>query len=215
MAATSKILAVGIMVFSFIIGLITFYMMSDLSKKEKKEQVEEIISQLINFVIFIWIGKIILNISIFIEDPLAILAYPSDSRAFYFSVLLSGFVLFYKYKKKQMDIVTFIHSFIHVFLVASFLYEFIQFVWNDNAFSFGNMVVIVILMVIFLFMQGYVSNYMAFFTILVLWSIGMFLLSLIQPYITVFGYMIDVWFVGVFLLINVIIIYLNNRKRDV
>src|SRR5690625_3616935 len=70
---------------SFIAGFIFFYLMSALSKAKKKQQAEEVTSLLINFVIYIWIGKILLNFLTFIKDPLAVLAYPSNSHAFYIS----------------------------------------------------------------------------------------------------------------------------------
>lgn len=68
-AATFKLMSIGIIIISFVVGLIFFYMISYLSKEQRKAQIEEIVSQLINFIIFIWIGKIILNFSIFIKDP--------------------------------------------------------------------------------------------------------------------------------------------------
>src|SRR5690625_1095176 len=103
-AATFKLKAVGIIVISFIVGFAFFYITSPLQKELKKAQLEEMFSQLVNFIIFIWVGKIILNFSIFIDDPLAILAYPSNSEAFYLAVLFSAILLFYKSWQKTFDV---------------------------------------------------------------------------------------------------------------
>src|SRR5690625_4868656 len=105
---------------SFIAGFIFFYLMSALSKAKKKQQAEEVTSLLINFVIYIWIGKILLNFLTFIKDPLAVLAYPSNSHAFYLALLFSGIHILYKNKRHKPDWQLFLYSFIHVFLFASF-----------------------------------------------------------------------------------------------
>src|SRR5690625_2232093 len=104
-------MSIGIIIVSILAGLVFFYMTSHLPKEHKKAQLEEMFSQLVNFIIFIWVGKIILNVSIFIEDPLAILAYPSNSEAFYLAVLLSTILLFYKSWQKKFDVLHFITSF--------------------------------------------------------------------------------------------------------
>ncbi|WP_010648806.1 MULTISPECIES: hypothetical protein [Oceanobacillus] len=100
MAIASKLTAIGIIALSFAVGFLSFYLLSDLTREQKKLQVEEIISQLFNFVIFIWIGKILINLSTFISDPLSILAYPSDSKSFYFAIVSIALMLLYKSKQK-------------------------------------------------------------------------------------------------------------------
>src|SRR5690625_2033417 len=118
-----KLMFIGIIIISILAGLVFYLMTSNLSKEHKKAQLEEMFSQLVNFIIFIWIGKIILNFSIFIDDPLAILAYPSNSEAFYLAVLFSAILLFYKSWQKKFDVLQFITSFLPVFLMASFMYD--------------------------------------------------------------------------------------------
>src|SRR5690625_1979708 len=127
-AATFKLKAVGIIVISFIVGFAFFYITSPLQKELKKAQLEEMFSQLVNFIIFIWVGKIIWNFSIFINDPLAILAYPSNSDAFYIAILLSAILLFYKNWKKKLNVILLITYFLPVFLLVFFLFVFILFI---------------------------------------------------------------------------------------
>src|SRR5699024_7227882 len=70
-----------ILIGSFIAGLLFTYITSIASKTTRKKQLDAIISIVINLIIYIWIGKILANISLFIEDPFAVLAYPSDGKA--------------------------------------------------------------------------------------------------------------------------------------
>lgn len=65
MVITSKLISIGIMVFSIGIGFIILVMLDGLSKEQRKEYLEEMISQLINLVIFVWVGKIILNFPVY------------------------------------------------------------------------------------------------------------------------------------------------------
>ena len=132
MVVTSKLISIGILALSITAGFISFYIMSDLPKPQKKKQIEELTSLIINIIIFTWLGKIILNFSLFMEDPLAILAYPSNSDAFYLAILFSFILLVFKSKRSQMDGSAFTESFLTVFLTSSLIYEFIQLVWNDN-----------------------------------------------------------------------------------
>src|SRR5690625_6960060 len=125
MASAQVLTSIAIIVLSFIIGLLFFYLTSPRSHVERKQQIEEVVSLLINFVIFIWIGKILVRFSIFMEDPLAILAYASDSSAFYLASLFIGIHSSYKMKRHELDSESLIKTFCHVILVSSFVYDFI------------------------------------------------------------------------------------------
>ena len=214
MAIASKLIMIGIVAISVLAGLISFYIMTDLPKDAKKRQIGELTSSLINFILFIWLGKIFANWQIFISDPLAVLAYPSNSVAFYVAVLFSGAVLVYKSKYKKMKVLHFMDTFIHVFLMASFVYEFIQLVWNNNPFSLGYLVLFTMLLISYFLLQERLTTTKLIIVMLVGWSFGMVGISLCHPYITVFGYMISPWFIGVFFLIGTFMIITNYRKRD-
>jgi hypothetical protein len=214
MIITSKIMAIGITIFSITIGIFAFYIISDLSKDRRKEIIEEIISQFIHFILFIWIGKIILNFTVFIKDPLAILAYPSSSNALYIAILISIFTNMIKSKKGKMDYDTLIISMMSVFLVASFFYEFIHLVILNDTFGFHYFVIICILLLVFFFTHGSFGKTKSILFIITGWSAGLIILSFFQPVITVFGYMFEPWFVILFFIISYFLIKIKKEKRD-
>ncbi|MGY0692705.1 hypothetical protein ACW2QC_07900 [Virgibacillus sp. FSP13] len=215
MAVASKLMSIAIIVLSLIVGLVFYYVLNDVTKEQKMKQIEELASQLVNFVIFIWLGKIILHLPIFIKDPLAILAYPSSSHGFYLAVLLSGCVLFYKSKRGKINLLAFIASFLPVFLAGSFTYEFIQLIWNNNTYSFGYIVLLTVLMVSYLLIRAHITTGTLICLILIGWTTGILVLSFIQPFVTVFGYIMAPWFVGVFFVVSLFsLIILNRRKRE-
>src|SRR5699024_10866805 len=132
----------------------------------------------INFIIFIWLGKVLLNMTAFFKNPLVILAYPSSSEAFYLAVLFSFMLLLYKTKREKMNAVLFIEAFIPVFLTASFLYEFIQLNWNDNIYSLGNLALFTILLVIYYLIRDQLPH-LVMILMLIVWSSGSVILSFI------------------------------------
>ncbi|MFC4025308.1 hypothetical protein ACFOUV_16040 [Oceanobacillus longus] len=215
MVITSKLIPISILVLSFAAGIISFYIMSDLPKEEKKKQIDELISQLVNFVLFIWLGKILLHFSIFIKDPLAILAYPANSDSFYLAALGIVIVLFYKSFRKQLNVLALMKSFLHVFLVASFLYEFIQFVWYNNPYAFGYLIVLAILLLLYFLLYRRITASLLLMVMVGGWSLGMWMLTSIQPFVTVFGYIMEPWFVGLFFMLSFVILINKRRKGDV
>ncbi|WP_010529534.1 hypothetical protein [Lentibacillus jeotgali] len=213
MVIANKLMSIGIMVFSIGLGFIILIFLGDLSKEQRKDYLEEMISQLTNLIIFVWAGKIILNFPVFMEDPLSILAYPSDSDSFYLAVVFSAVLFFYKSSKWQLDTLLFLKSFLLVLLTASFAYEFIQYIWNDNQFAFGYLILLTILLLLFIFMQNGVASSTSILVILTVWFLGILLLLFIQPFVTVFGYMITPWFLMLVFVVGFSYILYLKRKR--
>ncbi|MFC2949821.1 hypothetical protein [Virgibacillus sediminis] len=213
MAVASKLTSLGIIVFSVALGLLSYYLMNDQSEKQKKKHVEEVISQLVNFVIFIWLAKIILNVGVFITDPLVVLAYPASSNAFYLAVLLSALLLFYKAKRKQLDMRSFMETSLHTFLVASFVYEFFQLVWNGDEYAFGYVSVLAVLLAVYFLIHGRIGRDRLIIVMLTGWTAGILILSTLQPFVAVFGYMVEVWFILLFYMISLGLHIFYQRKR--
>lgn len=214
MAMGSKLTAISMVALSLAIGFLSFYIYSDLAKEEKKKHIEELISLLINFLLFIWLGKIVLNLAIFISDPLSILAYPSDSKAFYFAIVLIALLLLYKSKRKNMKVLPLMESCVHIFLIGSFVYEFIQFVIEDNPYAFGYLILLAILIGVFFFLRDRMTNLMLLIIYVTSWTIGMMILAFVQPFITVFGYIMAPSFIGVFFVMSIGGLTYQLRKGD-
>lgn len=214
MAIASKLITIGIIAASFLVGMLSLFIMSNLPAKIKKKHMAEIISQLINFVLFMWAGKIILNLSSFLSDPLTILAYPANSTAFYFAVFASVFLLIYKDKQKKLELGPFMDSFVHVFLVASFIYEFLEIILKDSVFAFGYLLLLSVLMLLYFFLRERLQIKLLLMIFLTGWSLGIIILSFIQPFVTVFGYIMEPWFIGIFF-ITILVLFNSFYKIKV
>ena len=212
MVETTKIISIIIIMISLFGGILSFYMVSDLPKEQRKSQIKEVTSQIVNLILFIWAGKIIVNFPVFISDPLAILAYPSDSSAFYVAILLTSLLLFYRSYKDQLNVLLLIQTMVPIFLLSSFLFEFIQFSWNDQTLSFGYLVLLAILIILYLLLQRRLEVHALIGTMLIGWSLGMWILTLVQPFVTAFGYIMAPWFIGSFFAASFTLLLINKRK---
>ncbi len=120
---------------SFLSGIIVYYLISTDENAKKKSSVEAIISLTINFIIYIWLGKIIINITKFIRDPLSVLAYPSNADAVYIATILLFINLLYRKFRNDEQLSTILFAFIPVFLISSFVYEFYQLIVERSVYN--------------------------------------------------------------------------------
>lgn len=214
MVVTEVMLSMIEIIISFVAAVGVYYIFSEQERKEKRKLLGEISSVLINFVLFIWLSKVILNFSMFVSDPLVILAYPSDAETFYLAFIFSSSFFVYQYKKKDKDAANHIEAFTMVFLIASIMYELIQFVWNNNESSFGYILLLAALLIIFIILQRRIKVKVLLTVVITLWSLGTLILINVYPLSTVFGYIIRPWFVAVFFIISILIVFFTVRKED-
>lgn len=215
MVITNVMLAAGQLVISFTISFMIFFIYSDEPKEKKKKLIQEAMSQLINFIIFIWLIKIILNFSLFIKAPLTILAYPSDSYTFYFAFLLNSIIFIYFNRKNKSDSTDFTEAFTIIFLIASIIYELIQFISVNNNSSFGYLLLLSVILLIFLILQERFKAKLLLIVISFLWSGGMLALLNIYPVITVFDYIIRPWFLPLFFIMSTLLLFLTIREGEI
>lgn len=206
-------LLMGMKAVSWLLGFIVFYLLSPMPKAQRKHQIQEVSAHLINFVLFIWLGKLLLNFPRFIENPLAVLAYPSNASAFYLAVLFTLGTVIYKMKKEKVDLPKLLEGFIYVFLVASFIYEFMQIIWQGTRVAPLYFILIGGLIFLQLFLQNRLSANQLVAVLLIGWGAGTLALSVFTPYVIVFGYTIAQWFLLLVLLSGIVFYIVQERKR--
>lgn len=215
MAATSVLISVTMLVISFIIGVFVYFITDYHVIKDKKKNIEDVFSFFVNFIIFIWVGKIIWNLELFISDPLAVLAYPSFSGAFYIAFILSSILVVWKLKKGVITFEPFVHTLITVFIFSSFIYEFIELVWQDNLYTWRYLALLFALSMLYLIFSNRISYNLMSGLVILLWGLGQAILSITLPFTTVFGYLLDTWFFIVMSLVGMIILILEIRRKKV
>ena len=209
---TSAQLSVGIIIISLGAGFLTYYFLSDAAKEKKKDYMGELLGQLMNFVIYMWVGKIVFNLSVFLKDPLSILSYPSNSTAFYVAVIASVITVTIKSERGKIDSIPFLHVFIFVFLIASFVYEFIQIVWNGNTYSLNYTALLAVLIILFVVVRDRITVYRLNILMFVSWSLGTLGVAFRMPFTMVFGYTISPGFLVLFLVACLLLVLYKRRK---
>ena len=212
MATTAVIISIGILVVSFLFGYILFYISFPLSKKLKKKQLEELTSLLINFVIYVWVGKIVTNFATFIQDPLSILAYPSNSMAFYIAIILILVNIIYKIKRHSLNANILLNTFIPVFFFSSFVYEFIQIILEKNDFGLPYLSLLFLFVLLIVTTERF-RREKSLHILFIGWSLGQVLLSFVLPYVTIFGYIIHPIFHWIVLFILLLSYYFQNIRK--
>ncbi|MCC4723565.1 hypothetical protein [Salinicoccus sp. RF5] len=213
MVVTNVMLSMIIILISFIAGFAIYYIFTEEDHREKMKTLEDISSVLINFVLFIWLSKVILNFPAFISEPLTILAYPGSAETFYLAFIFSSVLFMYQHKRRKADRGGFIKAFTMVFLLSSMVYELIQFLWNNDDGSFGYLLLLSGLLIIFLVLEKRTGLRMLTLLLITLWSGGMMLLILLYPVVTVFGYIMQPGFIALFFAISSLIIFITVGKE--
>lgn len=212
MPSTWIIMSIGIIIVSFIAGLVFYYIISPLPAPKKKKQLEEVISLLVNFIIYIWVGKIVVNFLAFINDPLAVLAYPSNSGAFYVAIILLVVNLIYKIWKNKFDVIQWLAAFVPVVLAASFTYEFIQFIQKQNTYGLSYLILLMTLLIAFIVFQERMPAGTLAFLLLAIMAGSLFGFSFFMSS-TIFGYTIHSWFSLILFIVFLSLGYYYHRKQ--
>jgi|SRR5690625_598909 len=211
MAKVQVLIELGVLLGSFIFGILFYYFVTPATKEEKKEQIDLVSSQIINFVIFIWLGKILYHVKLFIQDPFAVLAYPSNSEAFYIATaIFVGTIAIQSYRKK-ISISSLVTVFTPVVIASSFLYEFIQ-----MQFFQKNALIYLALLILLLF--GYIlldKTAMNQSALIFTWAAGLLILSYLAPFIMIFQFLISRIFIIIVMIISLVSFgYYKRRKNN-
>lgn len=212
MPSITVLKSIILLVISFLAGLGYFYIQSEQSKAIRKKQLEATSSILINIVIYIWLGKVIANLPKFIDDPLAILAYPSNSTAFYIASILGLINIMINVRKKKVLLNTYIIAFIPVFIGASLIFEFVNYINSGTINNLTYFILLVVLVSLQLLMYKKTSIIKLNLIIVLIWAFVKLLYSIIFSYTTIFNYMIHPLY---FIIIILITIYYMKMKKGV
>ncbi|ENH97692.1 hypothetical protein J416_03971 [Gracilibacillus halophilus YIM-C55.5] len=200
---------------SIALGVIVFLFIRPFSKNEMKQRMDEIFQLLLTFMICLWLGKILFHWSTFIEDPVAILAYPSNSQAFYVGILLTAVYSRWRITS-HMDHVTYfqwLFSWLFVFIASSFVYQFIQIsIENDGNGLYLSLLVMLLVGALFSLQRA--SLYGITSSLLFFWSLGQLAISFFWQ-TSIFQFHLHTLFYLVLLIMSIVhIIYWRRRMSS-
>lgn len=182
------------------------------SRKSKKHNIDSVISIALNFIIYIWISKIVLHINIFIQDPFAILAYPSDRYAFYLALFLTSITMIYNVYKKKMNFDAAWKTFLPTLLAMFFMYEILQLVVENRTYYFMYIIFYMILLLLYILIE---NKWMKEMIIVYTWFIMMLISWFMLDTIRIIKYLVHpIFIVGLLIMYTIMIIkkYYTNKR---
>jgi len=211
MARVQVLIEVGILLGSFIFGILFYYFISPTSKEEKKEQIDQVSSHLINFVIFVWAGKVIYHFKLFTQDPFAVLAYPSSAEAFYIAIVLFSGTIVYQIFRGKITLDSFLTVFTPVVIASSFVYEFIQmqFFQKNALLDLG---LLIILILGYILLEKTVRNQLI---LIFSWATGLLIISFIAPFVMVFQFLVSPTLMITIMILSSVIFVFDQRRKDI
>ncbi len=163
------------MIISFLLGVIFLYVLSPYSKENTKKAIDSTTNLLFTLVVAIWIGKILLNIQGFIADPIAILAYPSNTNALYIGIVLTLLFSRWKWVKTSTQYFDSLFSWNLVFITAQFSYTFLQHIFYSSQWL--NVIGLLVLVMYIVYVSNKKSVMFIGTTTLIGWSLIQIILN--------------------------------------
>ncbi|HLR65139.1 MAG TPA: hypothetical protein VK075_06910 [Pseudogracilibacillus sp.] len=183
-------------VIAFMIGIAFYYGKSSKERTFKKKAIDQFLSYLINFIIYIWVAKIVLNLPLFVKDPFAVLPYPSTQPMFYLAQFLLGIHLFVQYKRQKVNKMYLQDTFMPIMLMSLFIYDFIDFKFNHFNQSLATFILYSVLILLFLFIKRVKTWHLV-----IIWAAIQLIFASYFSYTTIYGYLIAPYYFIVILLL--------------
>ncbi|HLQ96950.1 MAG TPA: hypothetical protein VK108_11360 [Pseudogracilibacillus sp.] len=193
MASTTIMVSIAILIVSTVGAMGLYFISFNISKKEKKQHLEIVTSYGIQFVIYMWVGKVLVSLPKAIADPLSVLAYPGDSWAFYTATVLTLLHLFIQSKRQKVQPNLLFQGFVPIFFFASFIYEFIQITVEGTPLNFYFLGITAMTLVMMFVYQTQVAGIIGSW-MMIAWAAGSSLLAFIKGYVVVFDYLLKPWY---------------------
>ncbi len=208
----SVVWRLGAMIIGGIVGAFLYYLHSEQSKKVKKRIVDDILGHIIRLVLMMWAIKIIRHFSLFVQDPLAILAYPSDTNTFYLALIFVILIATIEGVWKKKDVLSLIPPFFYMLFIALFIYESYVLFIQQSMYSFPYYIVLASVMISYLILPQKRSEWNKMWWAMSLWTLGSLVIFPVQPLVTIVQFRMTPLF-ALLLFVSVSYIYIKQERR--
>ncbi|MBM7540337.1 hypothetical protein [Amphibacillus cookii] len=201
------------LIISLAIGLVFFLLTTTLSKALRRVYLYLFVDLISFFILILIAAKALLHIELFLSDPLAVLAHPSNANGFYLATLISGL---YAYRKIRVDLFSFdlvIEGFIRLFFSANFVYLFSLLILLDREVSIYQLTFHFVTLLIIIFYQD--RNYYHILNPLIVgtWGLGHVVLSL-SSQVQLFGFYLSYQYYFIIGIIGFLHLYNAYKSRS-
>ncbi|WP_040226903.1 hypothetical protein [Bhargavaea cecembensis] len=149
-------------------------------------------SVLADFVIFLWVGKIVLNIGLFVRDPVSVLAYPAGSSAFYVSAALTAVSARFRWRREPPP-AGFFAFLLRALFLSAFFFEFAGYFPDRHGAALPNLLLYGVLSAVSVAVPLREIRFVRWAALL--WGAGVAVVAMASPLVTLFGFVLSPWFV--------------------
>ncbi|SDC32098.1 hypothetical protein SAMN05421734_106139 [Pelagirhabdus alkalitolerans] len=199
-----------ITVVSLGLGVGFFWFTSPFETHLKKRHLNYLVDLIITFIIAMIISKMILHIELVFTDPIAVLAYPSDSRAFYMATAVLFIFIYRHIKQGNYNGGEFLNTSVRFILSAHFFSLFGSLILTTQYVSIVQLSIhLLLLMAIVIWPKVFDHHFMA--VIVIVWGLGQAFASLFDTMV-LFGFYVSSIYYVLIGLIGLVYIYVVKRK---
>ncbi|HLS66727.1 MAG TPA: hypothetical protein VK029_07010 [Pseudogracilibacillus sp.] len=216
MVLTTALVTIGKLIVSYAFGCLFYYVTATEERNIKKKLLDELLALTINFVIFIWIGKILSQGLRIFRDPLAALAYPSNAASIYIATSLFIVHLLYRHFRKGKRDEEIIRVATPVVLATVFIYESVETIFHSGKQSLMIVVFLMVLLFIHLFKPDHFCNLEMAVYLLLIFLLGciVFAVTIGAAYVSIFYYRLHLlYFISLFILIFSTFMFMKRRQN--
>lgn len=197
---------------SFIVGVVVYYIFSPLEKKERKQHLDWITTLLVVFIISLWIGKGVKQYGLLFSHPLSVVVYPADRWVFYIAIaLLLGYIILMKLWKDKGNLND-LYAGLYILFTAQFVYEFIYYIAEEQTGYIWLVFLYGLLVASLVFLNQRAEKLMIASSLIAVCSVGNIIYGLFYE-ATLFHFYTDIWFWAVCLVISAGL-FMVARQRE-
>ncbi|WP_411954234.1 hypothetical protein ACKXGF_13605 [Alkalibacillus sp. S2W] len=209
MATTAAIIDILMLLGSWLVGLIVYRLFA----AQRVAKLEDIAGVVLNIILLTWVGKVVFQLPLFLQDPIAVLAYPSSANALYFGIFIAFILLTRKAYKESIDLNKQLYGFVYSLLFASFSYNTTDLIVFENTFAIYNLIILAVVVITLIIVDQHLKPGLLSGLLISLWSAGHLIMQFWAPFTTTFSFLLAPWFVAVVLIAGISLIIHTTRKK--
>jgi hypothetical protein len=169
-----------VMLLGLVGGGLFFYYTSPYDNTLKKRHSNKLLDVVLYTMIFTIVAKVILNVSLFFDDPVAVLAYPSDSSAFYLATGGVIVVMAWSLIKTRTELVPLIDSLFRLIVGSQFVQLFLTLTLTTYYVSMIQLGLLFVTLLLLVFLTKHPLRSATHVSIIGVYTAGAFGLSFIE-----------------------------------
>lgn len=201
-----------IIIASFLIIFLLFRLISPYDKETIKRDLDRVTDLLLFTILAIIVTKIVLNFQLFLSEPIAVLAYPSDAKDLFFASLVVIVRIVWLVKKKTVIWPTFFDSLTRFLLFSHFISLFGFTIISNEQVLLYQLAIHFMLLIGFIWFGEKTKDQRFIPLTVIIFGFTQAILGIIYPVIF-FGYYVGAGYYALIGLIGVQQLYQVYKKR--